>query len=407
MKDNIIFSDLRGLCGGKITFLQWCHKLFSRHYNIKAPEKFCEHDQGILMDNAQLSTANDPTQGSSIVQEWRVQILNNLLWAIVVLGGIALITGSLSDYNTMGERAFPYIGVYTLTYLAIGAAAILHRLNVTIRALILLIVLGGIATFLTITFGLTGSGRLLWIGVITLALIYFDIPGGLIGFVLSLLVMIGAAVIYVTGNVPFVAPEVLMVQDTIEDWAGSITLYVAILVLTLVPTYYLMKHLEVLAHQATAEAARARLHARQAEEQAQALAQQTAQLQQTEQMLRNLVQSLETPTVEIGDHVLLAPIVGQLDQQRADALLKRLLDVVSARRVRQVVIDVAGVPTFDTMAAQGLLQTVQALRLIGCEAVITGISPAMAQTITTLGIDMKTITTARSPQDVLLRRSPL
>ncbi len=356
------------------------------------------------MDNAQLSTANAPKQGSRIVQEWRIQILNNLLWAIVVLGGIALITGSLSDYNTMGERAFPYIGVYTLTYLAIGAAAILHRLNVTIRALILLIVLGGIATFLTITFGLTGSGRLLWIGVITLALIYFDIPGGLIGFVLSLLVMIGAAVIYVTGNVPFVAPEVLMVQDTIEDWAGSITLYVAILVLTLVPTYYLIKHLEVLAHQATAEAARARLHARQAEEQAQALAQQTAQLQQTEQMLRNLVQSLETPTVEIGDHVLLAPIVGQLDQQRADALLKRLLDVVSARRVRQVVIDVAGVPTFDTMAAQGLLQTVQALRLIGCEAVITGISPAMAQTITTLGIDMKTITTARSPQDVLLRQ---
>jgi len=65
-------------------------------------------------------------------------------------------------------------------------------------------------------------------------------------------------------------------------------------------------------------------------------------------MLRNLVQSLETPTVEIGDHVLLAPIVGQLDQQRADTLLKRLLAVVSDRRVRQVVIDVAGVPQPST-----------------------------------------------------------
>jgi anti-anti-sigma regulatory factor len=292
-------------------------------------------------------------------------------------------------------------------YLSIVAVAILRQLSLAIRVFVLLFVLSGIATFLTITFGLTGSGRLLWIGVITLALIYFDIPGGLIGFVSSLLVMIGAAVIYVTGNVPFVAPEVLMVQDTIEDWAGSISLYVAILTLTLVPTYYLIRQLEVLANQATAEAARARLHARQAEEHTQVLEQQTAQLQQTEQMLRNLVQSLETPTVEIADHVLLAPIVGQLDQQRADALLKRLLDVVSARRVRQVVIDVAGVPTFDEMAAHCLLQTVQALRLIGCEAVITGITPTMAQVITALGIDMKTITTARSPQDVLLRRSPL
>ncbi|WP_330216976.1 STAS domain-containing protein [Chloroflexus sp. MS-G] len=317
---------------------------------------------------------------------------------------MALVTRSLSDYRTLGERAIPYIAVYTLVYLSIVAVAILRQLSLAIRVFVLLFVLSGIATFLTITFGIVGSGRLLWIGVITLALIYFDLHGGFIGFALSLLVTIGTAVIYVTGSAPFVAPELLVVQDTIEDWAGSITLYVAILVLTLVPTYYLIKRLQVLAHQATAEAARAHLHARQAEEQAQALAQQTTQLQQTEQMLRNLVQSLETPTVEIGDHVLLAPIVGQLDQQRADTLLKRLLAVVSDRRVRQVVIDVAGVPTFDEMAAHCLLQTVQALRLIGCEAVITGISPAMAQTITTLGIDMKTITTARSPQDVLLRQ---
>jgi anti-anti-sigma regulatory factor len=356
------------------------------------------------MNDAQLSTVNVLKQSSKTMQEWRVQILNNLLWAIVVFGGIALVTGSLSDYRTLGERAIPYIAVYTLVYLSIVAVAILRQLSLAIRVFVLLFVLSGIATFLTITFGIVGSGRLLWIGVITLALIYFDLHGGFIGFALSLLVTIGTAVIYVTGSAPFVAPELLVVQDTIEDWAGSITLYVAILVLTLVPTYYLIKRLQVLAHQATAEAARAHLHARQAEEQAQALAQQTTQLQQTEQMLRNLVQSLETPTVEIGDHVLLAPIVGQLDQQRADTLLKRLLAVVSDRRVRQVVIDVAGVPTFDTMAAQGLLQTVQALRLIGCEAVITGISPAMAQTITTLGIDMKTITTARSPQDVLLRQ---
>ncbi len=356
------------------------------------------------MNDAHLSTVNVLKQSSKVVQEWRVHILNSLLWAIVGLGGIALVTGSLSDYRTQGERAIPYIAVYTLVYLSIVAIAILRQLSLAIRVFILLFILSGIATFLMITFGLVGSGRLLWIGVVTLALIYFDLRGGLIGFALSLLVIIGTAVIYVSGSVPFVTPEMLVVQDTIEDWAGSITLYVAILALTLVPTYYLIKHLEVLAHQATAEAARARLHARQAEEQAQALTQQTVQLQQTEQMLRNLVQSLETPTVEIGDHVLLAPIVGQLDQQRADTLLKRLLAVVSDRRVRQVVIDVAGVPTFDTMAAQGLLQTVQALRLIGCNAVITGISPAMAQTITTLGIDMKTIPTARSPQDVLLRQ---
>lgn len=254
-----------------------------------------------------------------------------------------------------------------------------------------------------IFYGLVGSGRLLWIGVIVLALVYFGSRGGISALAISFVTMVITAAIYVSGNATFVTAENLAVQDTISDWVGAISVYLASASLTLAPFLYLLRRMEGLALQATAEAARARMHAQQVEASAAQLEQQTAQLQATEQMLRNLVQSLETPTVEIGRDVLLAPVVGQIDSQRAELLLKRLLDVVSARRVRLVVIDVAGVPAFDTMAAQSLIQTVQALRLIGCEAVITGISPATAQTITALGIDMNSIATARSPQEALVR----
>ncbi|WP_287156650.1 STAS domain-containing protein [Chloroflexus sp.] len=350
-----------------------------------------------------MTSTQTPDNAHTMVQQWREQILNNLSWALVVLGGIALIIGSWADYSAAGERALPYIGIYFLTYLSIVVISLVRRLQAKVRALLLLLVLGAIATFLLVTFGLVGSGRILWLGVNVLALIYFDRLGSIVALIFSLIVMMITAVIYVTGNASFVTPETLAVQDTIEDWAGSIGLYLAINMLTLIPFRYLLQRLEGLAQQATTEAARARLHAQQVEVHAQELEQQTAQLQRTEHMLRNVVQSLETPTVEIADQVLLAPIVGQIDHQRADTLLKRLLSVVSERRVKLIVIDVAGVPAFDTMAAQSLMQTVQALRLIGCEAVITGISPAMAQTITALGIDMKTIATARSPQDVLLR----
>ncbi|ABU58785.1 STAS domain-containing protein [Roseiflexus castenholzii] len=68
-----------------------------------------------------------------------------------------------------------------------------------------------------------------------------------------------------------------------------------------------------------------------------------------------------------------------------------------------MIIDVAGVPAFDTLVAQSLIRTAQALELIGCQAAITGISPAMAQTITSLGLQMESITIARSPQEVLKR----
>lgn len=340
-----------------------------------------------------------------MIAHWRQQILNNLLWVLVGLGGLAVIVGSWSDYTAMGEQALPYIGIYVLSYAMLVATAALKRLSLSVRALLLIIILGTTATFLLIIFGLIGSGRLLWISVCMLALIYFGQRGTLISLGLSLITLIVAAAIYISGNASFASPESLVIQDTVADWAGSIGIYIASAALTLAPALHLLQRLERLAHQAALEAARARMHAHNAEEHAKQLEQQTCQLQATEQMLRNLVQSLETPTVEIAPNILLAPIVGQIDNHRAEALTRRLLDTVSARRARIVVIDVAGTPTFDTAAIRHLMHTVQALRLIGCEKVITGIAPAMAQTITALNIDMQAITTARSPQDVLLRFS--
>ena len=159
-----------------------------------------------------------------------------------------------------------------------------------------------------------------------------------------------------------------------------------------------------LASSAIADAARAEANARLAEERAVELERQTVRLQETEHTLRTLITTLETPTVPLASGVLLAPIVGQLDSRRAEALVHRLLTVASAERARLMVIDIAGVPAFDTQVAQSLLRAAQALELIGCHVALTGISPTTAQTMTTLGIRMDNITIARSPQDILAQR---
>lgn len=354
---------------------------------------------------SQPSPTDQPISATSLITQWRLQILNNLLWVLAVFGGLALIIGSWSDYLTLGNRAWPYITVYALTYGIVVGAAALRQLSLNIRAILMLSVLGASSTFLLIFFGLVGSGRLLWIGVIVLALVYFGLRGGIITLAISFITLVIAAALYISGNVGLEVTDVVTVQDSIEEWSGSIFLYPAIVLLIIVPFNTLVRRLERLAHQATAEAARARLNAQRAAEQAQQLEQQATQLQATERMLRDLVQSLETPTVEIGQDVMLAPIVGHIDSERTSKLTQRLLEVVSSHRIKLMVIDVAGVPTFDTTAAQSLIQTIRALRLIGCETILTGISPTAAQTITALGIDMSTINTARSPQDVLIRLS--
>lgn len=132
----------------------------------------------------------------------------------------------------------------------------------------------------------------------------------------------------------------------------------------------------------------------------QANTQMNDQLEQQRQLLE-LVATLETPAVPLAAGVLLAPIVGHLDTRRAQALTTRLLHESSAQHARLVVLDIAGVPLIDTGVAKALLQTAQALRLLGCEVALSGITANVALTLTHLGVGLEGITTVRSPQEAL------
>jgi anti-anti-sigma regulatory factor len=141
-----------------------------------------------------------------------------------------------------------------------------------------------------------------------------------------------------------------------------------------------------------------------AELQAQALAaanaQQEAQLDQQRQLL-DLVTTLETPASSLAEGVLFAPIVGHLDARRSAALTSRLLSQASEQQARLVILDIAGVSTIDTTVARGLLNTAQALRLLGCAVTLSGISAEVALTLVSLDIAMENVQTVRSPREAL------
>jgi len=157
-------------------------------------------------------------------------------------------------------------------------------------------------------------------------------------------------------------------------------------------------------HEAMENATHAREALAHAEAQAQELVQKTQELEaqnKQQRQLLDLVSSLETPAVSLAEGVLLAPVVGHLDSRRAGDLTRRLLSEVSAQRARMVILDIAGVATVDTAVAQSILRAIQAIRLLGCEVTVTGISSSVAATMTELGINMAGVRTARTPQEVM------
>jgi anti-anti-sigma regulatory factor len=130
--------------------------------------------------------------------------------------------------------------------------------------------------------------------------------------------------------------------------------------------------------------------------------QQAEQLDQQRKLL-DLVATLEAPAITLATGVLLMPVVGHLDQRRAQLLTSRLLQAAHQQRARLVIIDVAAISLVDTGVAQALLSAAQALRLLGCKVALSGISGEIATTLTQLDIALNGISTVRSPQEALAR----
>lgn len=105
---------------------------------------------------------------------------------------------------------------------------------------------------------------------------------------------------------------------------------------------------------------------------------------------------LSAPVVPISDSVAILPIVGSIEVDRARYILERTLLSASELKINTLIIDLSGVVRVDTMVAEQVVKIIQSLGLIGVEAILTGIRPETAQSLTTLGVDVKTMTVGGS-----------
>jgi rsbT co-antagonist protein RsbR len=101
-----------------------------------------------------------------------------------------------------------------------------------------------------------------------------------------------------------------------------------------------------------------------------------------------------TPVIRLWDGVVAVPLIGTLDSARSQIVMETLLNAVVEQHARFAILDITGVPTVDSLVAQHLMKTVAAARLMGAECIVSGIRPAIAQTIVHLGLDLDVITRA-------------
>ena len=105
------------------------------------------------------------------------------------------------------------------------------------------------------------------------------------------------------------------------------------------------------------------------------------------------IRELSTPVLPVRERLLILPMIGVLDSERARQLTEQLLNGIRTHRAKVVVIDITGVPDVDESVANNLVRTVDASRLMGASVIITGLSPLIAQTLVTIGVDLSKMDT--------------
>lgn len=110
---------------------------------------------------------------------------------------------------------------------------------------------------------------------------------------------------------------------------------------------------------------------------------------------------IPTPVSILWQNILLLPLFGTIDSRRAQEIMETMLEKIVETEAKTIILDILGVAMVDTAVANHLIKITKATRLMGCECVVSGISPVVAQTLIQLGVDLSEVVTKASLKDAL------
>lgn len=110
---------------------------------------------------------------------------------------------------------------------------------------------------------------------------------------------------------------------------------------------------------------------------------------------------LSTPVLQLWDKVIALPIIGVVDTRRSAEIMERLLEEISRRKCKFVILDITGVEVVDTGTAEHFIRVVKAAQMLGTTCMITGIRPAVAQTLVGIGVELSEVMTMGDLQEGL------
>ncbi|RMG92407.1 MAG: STAS domain-containing protein [Zetaproteobacteria bacterium] len=107
------------------------------------------------------------------------------------------------------------------------------------------------------------------------------------------------------------------------------------------------------------------------------------------------------PVNLLWDDILFLPVVGMVDSKRAQDIMDVLLEKAEQTAARFAILDIRGVAAVDSAVANHVIKIVKASRMLGCSTILTGVTPAVAQSLVNVGVDLGDILCTARVKDAL------
>lgn len=345
---------------------------------------------------------------SSEMDAWRRNLVHGVFRGAAVFGAVAVAVAFFATRDRF--LSYFYVGIY-LAFLLI---TFLRPSAFHLEAGACLGLLYGLGVLALLEDGLKGDGRVFMLTLPVLAALLLGRKAGLAALGIALVTLAGFAAAYGAGllTIPF---EDQVVANDLLSWASATMAWLVMGVVVVLSLNYMLARLTSTLEESRRltqelEESRATLES-QVAERTQALAGQTQSLATQAQELNELVETqrrllttirdMSTPVVPLQEGVIVMPLVGMIDAERAQQVMAALLAGVESQRARVVLLDITGVPVVDEGVAHCLIQAMRAAQLLGAEPILVGLRPEVAQTIVTLGVDLRGLTTCGDLQQGL------
>lgn len=337
------------------------------------------------------------------LQVWRKDLIRNVFRAAVLFGAIAVVVGAFATRNRWLTPF--YIGLYA-TFILV---TFWQRGSYPLQAWGTIGLLYGMGVLALFEDGLGGDGRVFMLVLPVVALLLLGRRVGLYALALGVLTLGGFGVAFSTGLLSIPAQDQLIAADWLS-WLSASLVFLMLAGTIVVSLNYLLRHLRNALDQSyqltqDLDAHKANLE-EQVAERTHKLTERTQELDRmvaTQHDLLETIRRMSTPVVPVLEGVIVMPLVGVIDQERAQQITKQLLAGIEVHGARVALIDVTGVPVIDATVAHHLMKAVQAAQLLGTEPILVGMRPEMAETIVSLGLDLRDLVSYSDLQQGIAR----